>query len=340
MIARFPDAKGLHQLEDLFALKFNAPNTLFRAEQSSPVRKIKIGIDFTSSKWSLFQRQTNQLSGFFNIEIDDLRDDFDLFGQYLSHDLNQTPENIANGTKQFRTASQNPLAQFEQSLNKANALIICQPAGQKLAPSEATGFIRLMSDIGVGRYGEFETIIIAFTKYERLFIKNGVKAFSQATNPETILKTMHQTVLADHALETGLRALTSHDSETPHLYAMPVSSFGFIRHNGASNFDKLSGNPICALAPRLEKPQLENPLENAKPRIKYAGFTIPVSNKDKDKPELNSPPHPSKHWLPFLTADPFLTAVSGVPSQFMIPFGNFLSALDDGIPLEQWRKSA
>lgn len=343
MIARFPDAMGLHQLEQLFALKYNAPQMFFRAEHNAKVRKINIGIDFTSSKWSLLQRHSNQLSGYYNIEIHDLRDDFDLFGHYINHNIKppMSAVPIAQANKEPTTSSdQNPLTQFEQSLKAANALIICHPAEQKLAPSETTGFIRLLSDIGVGRFGEFETIIIAFTKYERLFAKYGVKAFNLATDPITILKTMHKTVLEDHALETGLRALSSHEKDTPHLYAMPISSFGFLRHNGAPNFDKLTGQPIAALAPRLENTHHENPLDAAKPRIKLAGITIPISTKNRNIEELKAPPHPSKHWLPFLTADPFLTAMSGIPSQFMIPFGNFVSAIDSGIPLEQWRKTA
>ncbi len=325
MIARFTDAKGLDQLEALFALKFNAPNTLFRAQSTAFVRKIKIGIDFTSSKWTLFKRPTHHLSGYYAIEIDDLRDDFDLFGQFVAP------------SAQFETAEgQNPLTQFEDSLVAANALIICQPAGQKLAPSESTGFIRLMSDIATGRYGTFDTIIIAFTKYERLFLKDGVKAFQHAIKPDTILTTMRDTIMNDHALETGFRALNCHEANSPHLYAMPVSSYGFLRHNGAPNFDKLSGHPICVLEKAIEQARSENPLENAKAKQKVAGFSIPLKPKDS----LEIQPHPAKHWLPFLTADPFLTAISGIPSQFMIPFGEFLSALDHGLPLEHWRKTA
>jgi len=339
MIARFPDAEGLQQLEKLFALKFNAPHTFFRAEQTAPVNTLKIGIDFTSSKWSLFQRKNQNLSGYYAIEIADLRDDFDLFGQFLHHMPQTSSQLNPIDTSQFQTADgQNPLKQFEASLEAANALIICQPAGQKLSPSESTGFIRLMSDIAIGRYGSFETIIIAFTKYESLFLNKGINAFGHAIKPQTILKTILKTILADQSIETGLRALNCHEPGSPHLYAIPVSSFGFMRHNGAANLEQLTGQPISALNTSIEQPRSDNPLDGAKAKKKVAGFTIPLSGFDKT--ETQSPPHPSRHWLPFLTADPFLTAISGLPSQFMIPFDEFLSALDHGTPLEPWRKSA
>lgn len=339
MIARFPDAEGLQQIEKLFALKFNAPHTLFRAEQTAPVNTLKIGIDFTSSKWSLFQRKKQHLSGHYAIEISDLRDDFDLFGQFVNHMPQTHSQSQKAQSTQFQTADgQNPLTQFESSLQAANALIICQPAGQKLSPSESTGFIRLMSDIAIGRYGKFETIIIAFTKYESLFLNKGINAFGHAIKPQTILESMLKTILADQSIETGLRALNCHEPDSPHLYAMPVSSFGFMRHNGAANLDKLTGQPISALSSYIEQPRNENPLDGAKAKKKVAGFTIPLS--DFDKTQALHPPHPSQHWLPFLTADPFLTAISGLPSQFMIPFDEFLSALDHGTPLQPWRKSA
>ena len=324
MIARFPDANGLNRLQTLFALKFNTENTLFRAEQSATIRKLKIGIDFTSSKWSFLERNPHQLKGYYNIEIADLRDDFDLLGQF-AHSADE--ENTLNNT---------PYKHLKESLIKAQSLIICQPAGQKLAPSEITGFIRLMSDIAIGRYGRFESIIIAFTKYERLFVKEGPRAFAKATDPSTILQTLKQTVLNDQALATGLRALNCHQDEALQFYAVPVSAFGFIRKNGAPNYDQLTDQPLSALSPTIEPVRKENPLKDATPRQKIAGFTIPT-NKQAPTP---TPPHPSPHWLPFLTADPFLTAMSGIPSKFMIPFGSFLSALDHNIPIENWRETA
>ena len=328
MIARFPDANGLNQLQALFALKFNTETTLFRAEQNSTIRKLKIGIDFTSSKWSFLQRPAHQLKGFYNIEISDLRDDFDLLGQFA--------HSADDEDGRAKTPSNTPYKQLKDSLTKAQALIICQPAGQKLAPSEITGFIRLMSDIAIGRYGRFESIIIAFTKYERLFVKDGPRAFAKATDPSTILQTLKQTVLKDQALATGLRALNCHQDEALQFYALPVSAFGFIRKNGAPNYDQLTEQPLSALAPTPEPVRAENPLKNASPRQKIAGFTVPTN---KQTP-ATSPIHPSPHWLPFLTADPFLTAMSGIPSKFMIPFGSFLSALDHNIPIENWRETA
>lgn len=327
MISRFPDASGLNQLQALFALKFNTKNTLFRAEQSATIRKLKIGIDFTSSKWSLFDRTTNQLKGYYLVEIDDLRDDFDLLGQF-AHSKDE--QDALNAT------TNRPYTQLKDSLTNAKALIICHPAGQKLAPSEITGFIRLMSDIAIGRYGRFETIIIAFTKYERLFLNDGPRAFAKATTPSTILQIMRQTVLNDQAFATGLRALNCHQDERAQLYAVPVSAFGFLRNNGAPNFDKQTDQPLSALASIIEPVREDNPLKNALPRKKVAGFTIPV----KSNPQNQSHAHPSMHWLPFLTADPFLTAMSGMPSKFMIPFGSFLSALDHNIPIEDMANTA
>lgn len=170
MIARFPDANGLNQLEKLFADKLGAPKTTFKAESTGPVREINIGIDFGTSKWSLFKKSDHELQGYYQITIDDLRDDFDLMGEFASEQqIGELSDN-------------NPLAHFKQSLTNANSLIICQPALQKLAPSESTGFIRLMSDIATGRFGSFQNIIIAFTKYERIFTKFGQRPFKKPLN--------------------------------------------------------------------------------------------------------------------------------------------------------------
>lgn len=325
MIARFPDAEGLNKLEKLFAAKFNAPKTTFQPESSGSVREIRIGIDFGTSKWSLFRKPNHELQGFYQIAIDDLRDDFDLMGEFA------TQQSI----KELN--SNNPLAKFEQSLNQARSLIICQPALQKLAPSESTGFIRLMSDIATGRFGEFENIIIAFTKYERIFTNLGAKAFNKAVQPSTILETMAKTIHQDTSFETGLRALMSNEEKAPNLYAIPVSSFGFLRQNGAPNLNKMTETPISVLSPLVEEARSENPLIDAKQKMQLAGFTIPVTKAQANK--TSAVPHPSTHWLPFLTADPFLAAVSGQPSQFMIPISNFISALDHGLKIEEIRKN-
>ncbi len=336
MIARFPDGPGLHQLEALFAEKFASPGMSFRAEQSGPLRSTRIGIDFSSSKWFDIGRSKHQLRGYYDIQIDDLRDDYDLFGQFAARPT-------ANSFTREENNSTSPLQHFEQSLNAANALVICQPAGQRLAPSEATGFIRLMSDIGVGRYGSFETIVVAFTKYERLFTRFGVDAFRMATRPETIIDTLRATIQQDDSLASGLTALNSDDSETPHLYALPVSSFGFLRENGAPNYDRQTERPIAALAPQIETAQGEAGLQPARHtangRMKVAGFTVPVAAPAQSAAEQHHP-HPSPHWLPFLTADPILTAISGVPSQFMLPLSEFLLAINNGSGLRQQQRIA
>lgn len=324
MIARFPDANGLNQLEKLFADKLGAPKTTFKAESTGPVREINIGIDFGTSKWSLFKKSDHELQGYYQITIDDLRDDFDLMGEFASEQqIGELSDN-------------NPLAHFKQSLTNANSLIICQPALQKLAPSESTGFIRLMSDIATGRFGSFQNIIIAFTKYERIFTKLGAKAFQKAIKPNTILETIATTIHQDSGFETGLRALMSNEENAPNLYAIPVSSFGFLRQNGAPNLNKMTETPISTLAPLVEETRPENPLNDAVKKMQIAGFTIPVS--DEQAKNVSPVPHPSTHWLPFLTADPFLAAVSGQPSQFMIPVSNFISALDHGLKIENLGK--
>ena len=346
MITRFPDAAGLSQLEALFALKFSTNPQLFRAEGTAPLRKLKLTLDFTASSWSLLTKHKHLLTGAYAFEIDDLRDDFDLLGLMGSGPDKKAGESAKpNETSPLPVTNRDPLSHLKTSLLQANTLIICHPAGQLLAPSERIGFIRLLSDIGTGLYGPFETIIIAFTKYEQCFLKDGVKAFQKAVQPDTILRTIKETLNADHALEAGLRALNCHLEDAPALYAVPVSSFGFMRHSGAPNFDRLSNAPLSALAPRQEPARQDNPLKDAPLRERVAGFTVPKKEPNDTSAGVKvadefEAPHPSKHWLPFLTADPFLTAISGMPSKFTIPFGKFLTALDHGMDSDEWRRSA
>lgn len=340
MVARFPDATGLAQLDELFALKFAANTRLFHTETKGPVRKIRIGIDFSSSKWTLLNRGRHLITGFYPMEIDDLRDDFDLLGFIAGQP--GSADSAPQQEDQKKAHNSKIQQQLTESLTKASSLIICHPAGQHLAPSERNGFIRLMSDIAIGCYGAFDSIIIAFTKYEQLFLKAGTSAFRKATDPVTILEMIHQTIKADLALENGLKALNCHDEDSPNLYAMPVSGFGFLRHNGAANFDPRLNAPLSAMAPQYEPPRPENPLKNAMGKTRIAGFTVPQKQDQAFEAEQNEArtPHPSKHWMPFLSADPFLTAASGLPSKFMIPLGQFLDALEDGIDWEEMRQSA
>lgn len=342
MTTRFPDAAGLARLERLFTEKFASDPILFRSESGPPVHNIRIGLDFSAARRRLFSTPSDQLSGYYDIEICDLRDDFDLFGNFAA----QSQPEQSKDKPQDSLA--NALGQFEHSLRAANALIICHPAGERLAPSETSGFIRLMSDIAVGRYGEFDTIILALSKYERLFIEDGVHAFHNAIQPDRIIKAIADTINIDSNLEYGLRLLNSqsidqgtahgHTPQMPHLYAVPVSSFGFLKNNGAPNYDHQSKCPISALAPHPLKEEsdkklsaaLAGPLVKQTSKRRLAGFTIPYCEGPNNQLAIDTaePPHPGPHWLPFLAADPILTAISGIPSQFMLPLTEFLAKIE------------
>lgn len=371
MITRFPDSAGLARLQDLFASKFSDEGVTFRSEASGPVNRLSIGIDFSSSRRRLFHRPRHHPTGYYEIEIADIRDDYDLFASYphSAHPVNG--QNRQTGKDELETnLGEKPRREIEAALRAANDLIICHPAGEPLSAQESAGFITLTSDIALGRYGQFDSITLALTKYEKLFLEQGINAFQAAIRPETIIEVITKTIEQDHSLETGLKGFTCENSETPHLYVLPVSSYGFLRNNGAPNFDRQSERPIAALAPLPKKADgfskiseaLSGPPLNHKAihsnrgdrrkkplpshRINLAGFTIPVTEKmpeggaaesrlkagHKNASRQNEPtshtPHPGKYWLPFLAADPFLTAISGIPSQFMLPLSEFLAKLE------------
>lgn len=381
MITRFPDSAGLNRLQDLFASKFSDEGVTFRSEASGPVNRLTIGIDFTSSRRRLFHRPKHHPTGYYEIEIADIRDDYDLFASYphrshRNNDHQARAQNQIPGRDELENSfGEKPRREIEAALRAANDLIICHPAGEPLSSQESAGFITLTSDIALGRYGHFDTITLALTKYEKLFLEKGIQAFETAIQPETIIEVIAKTIEQDHSLETGLRGFNCENSETPHLYVLPVSSYGFLRNNGAPNFDRQSERPIAALAPLAKKADglskiseaLSGPPLNynssdkasqsshtgstrkkalSSSRINLAGFTIPVTEKmpegrikaapprasfRKDSPQqqpVAPTPHPGPHWLPFLAADPFLTAISGIPSQFMLPLSEFLAKLE------------
>lgn len=337
MTTRFPDAAGLARLESLFAEKFAADPASFRSDKGPAIRRFRIGMDFSSTKWRLFRQEKDQLNGYFDIEIADLRDDFDLYANYQGQFNNEASPSSEPGTLSI----QKTISEFVTCLKEANTLILCHPAGEKLAPSEASGFIRLMSDIAIGRFGHFETIILALSKYERLFLKDGVHALQKAIQPDEIIKAITTTFNQDINLEYGLNILNSHSSETPHLYALPVSSFGFMKNNGAANFDPERNSPISALAPQAITPKatketsdhklsaaLTGPKIKSEVKYRLAGVTIPLREETPALAASDEPPHPGPHWLPFLAGDPILTAISGIPSQFTLPLSEFLASLE------------
>lgn len=315
LIARFPDAAGLQHFEQRLAQLFSAPHTIF---QSQPIQgtfeNFNIGIDFSINKRSFLEQLPDHLKGFYQFSINDLTGKNNMLellslSDYQNHPTIQEAQNT-----------------FYSTLYNAKSLIICHPAQQNLAPSEANGFIHLMSDIAAGRYGSFEHIVIAFTKYERLFTSFGVKALETAVKPATIMNVMAKTISSDHALETGLRALLGLEPGKPHLYCIPVSTYGFLSKMGAPNYDRRTQEPIASFVPLgYEQPDI-NPIRDAKPFMRLAGITIPIEKETSEKAGNKSILGPS--WLPFLTADPFLTAISGKPSQFMLPLDNFISVLD------------
>ena len=324
LIARFPDANGLRHFENRLSDMFASPSALFQSQPLNQlVEQFEIGIDFTVNKGSLFSRNEDNLNGYYQFLINDLTGKFNIL------------ELVSKANHQGDVALQSELSSLYANLSESNSLVICHPASQNLAPSEANGFIHLMSEIAAGRYGTFDQIIVAFTKYERLFTHDKTDGLSNAVNPSTIIEVIANTIQNDQALETGLRALLGIEGGQPNLYCMPVSSFGFLPKNGAANLHRRTGEPLIPFTPAVREASVSTNPELSRPVTRLAGITIPQTRKasaaclDQSPQTVQQAIH-SPNWLPFLSADPFLTAISGKPSSFMLPLASFITALDQG----------
>lgn len=148
------------------------------------------------------------------------------------------------------------------------------------------------------------TLVIAFTRYELSFMGSPQQAASHAKTPQVARDRLQHAVNACPALKEGLRSLAGFGDLR--VVGIPVSTYGFVRGDGRPNCDFLHANPDqlggAAAAQFLTRPDI---------------YCQALSAMRNPMARLRQPPEDVqidwllRHWRPFLTADAFITCISG-----------------------------
>jgi hypothetical protein len=176
----------------------------------------------------------------------------------------------------------NVRGQFSAQIVSADALIFCVP----LVNLENTDWITLLSDL-IDRLAampdkKLKRAVVAFTQYERLFVRLGPSAFTYACDPRVALYIVRDSLAATPWLE-GLRALERHNIQVRFTV---TSAYGFSR--------------------KFHNPNIDPHSQGEERRFRRDGIATSRA--------LN------EFWRPFLTAEPVLYASLGEDSAFTFSY--------------------
>jgi hypothetical protein len=182
---------------------------------------------------------------------------------------------------------------FSDQILKAEALVFIVP----LVNLEDTDWIKEMSKVIEKIAGhpekKLQRAIVAFTQYERLFVRLGPSAFTYACDPRVALHVIRNSLQATPWLD-GLRRLEKPGSGGVQVRFTVTSAYGFSK--------------------RFRNPNID-PHENGGNDRRFRRADIPLGRA------LN------ECWRPFLTAEPILYAALKQDSAFTFSYEDI-----DGIP--------
>ena len=180
------------------------------------------------------------------------------------------------------TVPENIRGQFSEQIVNSDALVFCVP----LVSLENTDWIPLMSDLIDRLAGtpdkKLKRVIVAFTQYERMFVRLGPSAFTYACDPRVALYIVRDSLAATPWLE-GLRGLANDSIDVRFTV---TSAYGFSR--------------------KFHNPNIDPHAQGEEKRFRRAGI---ATNR-----ALN------EFWRPFLTAEPVLYAALGEDSAFTFSY--------------------
>jgi hypothetical protein len=174
---------------------------------------------------------------------------------------------------------------FSGQILNSNALIFVVP----LVNLDNTEWMHLMSELinrlALNRTKKVGRIVVAFTQYERMFVRLGPSAFAYACDPRVALHIVRNSIAATPQLD-GLRSLENSANGGVDVRFTVTSAYGFskIFHN----------------------PNIDPHQEGDEKRFRRDG--VPIGRA------LN------EFWRPFLTAEPLLYAALGRDSAFTFAF--------------------
>jgi hypothetical protein len=174
-------------------------------------------------------------------------------------------------------------AKLARQMLNSEAIVMVLPM-VRLEDSAWVGTLaRLIDRLALARDAKLKRLVVAFSQYERLFMRLGPSAFTYACDPAVALHVLRKSLRSAQWLDR-LRALERPSGEVSVRFTV-CSSYGFVKQFQNPNMD---------------------PHQPGERRFRRAG--------------LDGPRAYSEYWRPFLTAEPILYAALGLDSAFTFSY--------------------
>ena len=172
---------------------------------------------------------------------------------------------------------------FAAKLLGADAIVLVLPLARLEDSAFAPDLARLLERLAQAKDRKAKRFIVAFSRYEKLFVQFGPAAFTYACDPAVALHVVRRAVQSAPWLDV-LRRLEGLEPDTKTRLTV-VSAFGFVKNFQNPNWD---------------------PHQAGERRFRRAG--------------LNGAQAYAEFWRPFLTAEPILCAALDQSSAFTFSF--------------------
>jgi energy-coupling factor transporter ATP-binding protein EcfA2 len=169
---------------------------------------------------------------------------------------------------------------FASKLQSAEAIILVLPLARFEDSFWVGNLARLLERLALAPDHRLKRVVVAFTQYERLFVRLGPSAFTYACDPAVALYALRRSLQAARWSD-ALRALQRRVA----VRFIAVSAFGFVKTFQTPNID---------------------PHGEGERRFRRKGIAGPRAL--------------SEFWRPYLTADPLLSAALDLDNAFHFGF--------------------
>ena len=156
---------------------------------------------------------------------------------------------------------------------------------------------RLIDRLALAPDKKLKRLVVAFSQYERLFVRLGPSAFTYACDPAVAAHALRKTLRAAQWMDR-LRALESRRGGGVSVRFTVCSAYGFSK--------------------RFQNPNID-PHQPGERRFRRLG--------------IDGARAYSEYWRPFLTAEPVLHAALGLDSPFTFSYSQLDARMDEGLGL-------
>lgn len=219
----------------------------------------------------------------------------DVFGGAL-----EAQANLPGASDPEQTTKVERQEKIDAFAESADAAILCLSSQDSVTglPAEYANFRSK-----VNLLPEDAPLIVCFTKFERLFFPPergfglGAQALAHAMNRDEVKKRLARIVARNKSFS---RALTHVEFKDRPVWICPVSSFGFIRENGAPNSEGI---------------ETEGDGRSGR-RNGFEKLLIRATEGDDTRPRM-SVDVAKRYWMPYAIYDPFIFVATRAPTRLM-----------------------